>query len=170
MLTQISELLAESRVTYSQQGVLEALVSELTEMLLKLPDKLVPAAAGGSFVRGLGAQAQVRLPVVTNVQDSYLQRQSASNIHGCSFVLQKPLNFAAPEAIDINGSYKSRVVAKPELVVDIATRMPGCCFADRDQLNNQYIARCVSASISAVCRMLICCSLKPNTSAGGPSI
>ncbi|GBG25377.1 Nucleolar protein 6 [Hondaea fermentalgiana] len=110
---QMGELLEQSRVTASAERA-----EKERAFLFALKDAVMKAKH-----KGIVTEAVLGVPLE-------------------NWETEKPVEleaFAAPEAVDVVGSYLLGTVTKPSRTVDLAIRMPADCFKRKDYLNHRYL-------------------------------
>lgn len=105
----VQELLKEVRVDYTRCRIVDSAVAAVKERLLSLPEKKVSASLVSAFAKDLGVPED-----------------------------KAQLKFQKPDGVEIVGSYAVQTVAKPFQTVDLAVRLPKCCFLEKDFLNHRY--------------------------------
>ncbi|GLI63249.1 hypothetical protein VaNZ11_006146 [Volvox africanus] len=103
-----NELLSETRVSYSEESGVQAVVGRMKDALLSMPVHQVSMSIAKGFVEELGGSAQDSL-----------------TIH-------------PPAHVTVVGSYAMHAVARPDATVDIAIQLPNGLLVPKAHLNHRY--------------------------------
>ncbi|KAK9814240.1 hypothetical protein WJX72_002757 [[Myrmecia] bisecta] len=109
--TEAEELSAEVEVDYEEEHAVKQSLHKLRRLLADLPEQQAAVDKLAGYIKLLRAPVQPSMPV------------------------------RAPARVEVVGSFRTHMVARPAAVVDVAIEIPKACFDNKDQLNHRYYAK-----------------------------
>eukprot|EP00899_Mesostigma_viride_P014212 jgi/Mesvir1/22792/Mv14179-RA.2 len=112
---ELSELLTQHTFNYDKADAVEAALASFRAAVHSMPQKQVPLSLVSGLIASLGMGA-----AATTEEAKY------------------GLRFAAPDTIEVLGSYAQHTLMRPRVNVNLVLHMPASCLREKDYLDHRY--------------------------------